>query len=387
MPWRETRVVDERCRFVMTYLRGQVPMEELCAEYRISRPTGYKWVERYEQEGPRGLHDRSRAPHHCPHRIDAQTAQWMIEDRRAHPTWGARKIVVRFKQRYPRKAAPAPSSVSELFKREGLVRARKRAKQPPERVGRAAHAVNEPHQLWTLDFKGQFRTGDHRYCYPLTIMDSASRYLLACRGQLNTRGAWVLPFIDRLFQEHGLPQAVHSDNGAPFACYPSIAGLSRLSVHWLKLGIRVQRSRPACPQDNPAHERMHRTLKADTARPPAASLRAQQQRFDRFVAEYNHERPHEALADQTPAQLYRSSTRPYPARLPEPAYPGHFEHRRVIGNGCLKWKGQFIFVSGVLSGETLGLEEVDDGLWYVYFYDHLLARFDEQTGKLFEAPL
>jgi transposase InsO family protein len=371
----------------MTYLSGQVPMSELCAEYRITRPTGYTWVGRYQQEGPQGLHDRSKAPHTCPHRIDEEVVQWMIEDRRAHPTWGARKIVARFKLRFPRKAAPAPSSVSELFRREGLVRARKRSKPISVRTGRAATRALEPHQLWTMDFKGQFRTGDRQYCYPLTIMDSASRYLLACKGQLNARGAWVLPFMDRLFREHGLPATVHTDNGAPFACNQSIAGLSRLSVYWLKLGITIERSRPACPQDNGAHERMHRTLKADTARPPATTLRTQQQRFDRFIAEYNHERPHESLADRTPATLYRSSPRAYPARLPNPSYPGHFEPRRVGSHGCFKWKGRLHFIGSVLMDETVGLEEVDDGLWYLYFYNHLLARFDERTGKLIEVPL
>jgi putative transposase len=387
MPWNQMTVMDERCRFVLTYLRGGVSMSELCVEHGISRPTGYKWVERYEEAGPAGLYDRSRAPHHCPHHMDEEAARWLIEDRHRHPHWGARKIVGRFQTEFPEHSAPSRSAVCELFKREGLVHQRRRSKKSVCR-GAKATAASVPNQLWTVDFKGQFRTGDQHYCYPLTIMDSATRYLLACHGQLNTCGAWVSAFIDRLYKEHGLPEAVHSDNGSPFACPTSIGGLSRLSVHWLKLGISIERSRPACPQDNPAHERMHRTLKAETTRPPAANLRAQQRRFDHFLAEYNQERPHEALGDRTPVQLYRGSPRAYPVRLPEPEYPGHFEVRRVSNhNGCFKWKGRLLFIGKVLSSEPIGLEEVDEGFWKVYFFNHLLARFDERNRKLIEAPV
>jgi putative transposase len=386
MPFSEITAVDERCRFVTTYLSDVVSMSDLCAEYRISRPTGYKWVERYRQYGPAGLYDRSRAPHDCPHRMDDEVAQWMLQDRRQHPTWGARKIVRRFKTRFPKQHAPSPSAVAELFNREGLSRPAKRTRRPHRAGGQHPNAIN-PHDLWTIDFKGQFRTGDRHYCYPLTIMDCASRYLLACRGALNTCGHWVIPFMDRLFKEHGLPHSIHSDNGAPFCSFNSIAGLSRLSVHWLKLGITIERSRPGCPQDNPIHERMHRTLKADTARPPATNLRTQQTRFDHFTHEYNRERPHEGIEERIPAQLYRSSPRPYPARLPEPEYPGHFEQRRIASNGCLKLKGNVLFIGAVFSGEELGLEEVDDGIWHIHFYHHLLARLDERNWKIIEVPL
>jgi putative transposase len=386
MPFSEITAVDERCRFVTTYLSDVVSMSDLCAEYRISRPTGYKWVERYRQYGPAGLYDRSRAPHDCPHRMDDEVAQWMLQDRRQHPTWGARKIVRRFKTRFPKQHAPSPSAVAELFNREGLSRPAKRTRRPPRAGGQHPNAIN-PHDLWTIDFKGQFRTGDRRYCYPLTIMDCASRYLLACRGALNTCGHWVIPFMDRLFKEHGLPHSIHSDNGTPFCSFNSIAGLSRLSVHWLRLGITIERSRPGCPQDNPIHERMHRTLKADTARPPATNLRTQQTRFDHFTHEYNRERPHEGIEERIPAQLYRSSPRPYPARLPEPEYPGHFEQRRIASNGCRKLKGNVLFIGAVFSGEELGLEEVDDGIWHIHFYHHLLARLDERNWKIIEVPL
>jgi len=217
-------------------------------------------------------------------------------------------------------------------------------------------------------------------------MDQASRYLLGCEGQWAISTLSVDRRMKRLFHEYGVPEAIHSDNGAPFAS-TGIAGLSWLSVQWLKLGIRVLRSRPGCPQDNGAHERMHRTLKAQTARPPAANLRAQQRRFERFRAEYNHERPHEALDDRTPVQLYRLSTRPFPTRMPTPEYPGHFEVRRVADNGCIKWTGHSVFIGAALSGEWLGLEEIDDGLWSICFMRHLLARFDARTRKLIDVPV
>lgn len=386
MPWNETTAVDERCRFVMTYLSGAVTMSELCARYGVSRPTGYIWVHRYEAAGLSGLQDRSRAPHHCPHRMESFTAQWLLADRRAHPQWGAVKILKRFTERHPKRHAPAPSAISALFKRHGLIEPRTH-RQRSESHGCQATAVSEPNALWTMDFKGQFRTGDHRYCYPLTVMDACSRYLLECRGGLDTSGAWVLRSIDELFRTYGLPAAVHTDNGSPFASSCSLGGLSRLSVHWLKLGIRIERSRPASPQDNPAHERMHRTLKAATARPPAANLRAQQPRFDHFTHEYNRERPHEALKLQTPAQVYRRSPRPYPHRIAEPEYPGHFERRLVDANGCIKWHGRWVFIGAPLSGEHLGLEEIEEDLWSIYFYDHQLARLDAQEGNMIRIPL
>ena len=380
MPWNESTAVNERCRFVMSYLEKQLPMSELCADYGITRPTGYKWVNRFEQWGLAGLEDLSRAPHHCPHRMSEEVAQWMLQERCTHPSWGARKIVARFKRRFARATAPSRSAVSQLFKRAGLSQAVSRRRKP-ERAGGAHAPVSEPNALWTIDFKGHFRTRDHRYCYPLTVMDGATRYLLACRGGLNTRTGWVMSFVDQLFKEYGLPTAIHSDNGSPFACYASVGRLSRLSLHWLKLGIAIERSLLACPQDNPAHERMHRTLKAHTTRPPAAHLALQQTRFDHFLHEYNQERPHSAIADRTPAELYRPSARAYPSHLPSPEYPGHFEQRRVR-KGCFKWKNQLRFIGKVLDGQVLGLEEIDDGVWSIHLFNHLLGRLDEHDGKV-----
>lgn len=385
MPWNESTRMDERCRFVVTYLSGHFTMSQLCQSFRISRPTGYKWVGRYGEHGPAGLVDHSRAPHRCPHRMSDEVAQWLLCERRAHPQWGPRKLLVRYRRAFPYRTRPSRTAVAALLRRAGLSQARKR-RRPTSRYGTGVVRVYHPNELWTIDFKGQFRTGDHRWCYPLTVMDAASRYLLACQGQYAPRAAPVREHLERVFREHGLPRAMHCDNGTPFASV-GIGGLSRLSVQWLKLGIRLQRSRAGCPQDNGAHERMHRTLKAQATRPPAAHLRAQQRRFEQFRAEYNHERPHEALADRTPAQLYRPSTRRYPSRLEPPHYPGHFELRRVSDTGCLKWQGEFLFVGRALSGELLGLEEIDDGLWSVHFAHQLLARFNARTRKLIGVPV
>jgi transposase InsO family protein len=288
-------------------------------------------------------------------------------------------------RRWPQLPWPSRSAVAGILQRAGLVLERPR-RTHLERAAQAARPPAAPTVLWTIDFKGQFRTGDHRWCYPLTVADAASRCLLECHGQLQPTAAPVAQRLRRLFGEHGLPERIHSDNGSPFASI-GLGGLSRLSLEWLKLGIRLERSRPGCPQDNASHERMHRTLKQATARPPAANLAAQQRRFDRFRHEFNHERPHEALADHTPAEFYHPSPRPCPAHLPEPTYPGHFEQRRITRAGELRWRSRRLFLGSVFAHELLGLEEIDDGVWSVYFAHHLLARLDEQLGRLIEVPV
>jgi transposase InsO family protein len=246
--------------------------------------------------------------------------------------------------------------------------------------------VLRPNQLWTIDFKGQFRTTDHHWCYPLTVMDGATRYLLEVHAHAHISSLDVLRRMQWLFEQFGLPAAIHTDNGVPFAS-PGFTGLSRLSVYWLKLGIRLQRSRPGCPQDNAAHERMHQTLKAHTTRPPGCNLRAQQHRFDHFRLEYNCERPHESLADRTPAELYQSSARAYPRHLPEPHYPGHFHVRRVRTDGSIKWLGHLHFTSTALCGEWVALEEVDDGVCSVWFMNYLLGRLDAHSMTFTYVPV
>jgi putative transposase len=379
MPWKESTAVDERVRFVRAYLTGAYQMSELCVHYGISRPTAYKWVGRYEQGGQAALSERPRAPHTCPHRMSSALQSWFIEARKRYG-WGARKLLKLFRNQHPRGEFPSRTAISNLLKKAGLSRPRR--KHPRRtRQGHAPMRVSRPNQLWTIDFKGHFRTTDHRWCYPLTLADQHSRYLLLCGGQLDCSAHPAQQRLERVFRQCGLPDFIHSDNGAPFASR-AIAGLSQMSVHWVKLGIQIERSRPGCPQDNGAHERMHRTLKANTMRPAAANLRAQQRRFDLFQREYNELRPHEALADRTPASVYQPSPRPYPSRLAEPDYPEHFEVRRVAHHGDVSWRAQRVFISQSLAHERIAFEAVDDGLWSLHFYHQLLGRFDERTRKL-----
>lgn len=385
MPWSETDAMDQRCKFVTAYASGRFEMAELCRLYGVSRPTGYKWVERHRAEGVAGLKERSRATHHCPHRMAPEVAQWLLAERRAHPQWGPRKLVRRYQNAHLR-PGPSRSAVADLLRREGLSKPRRRHRMRGLGRGRWVGRVEVVNEVWTIDFKGQFRTGDGRWCYPLTVMDSASRYLLGCHGELRIAGAQVEQRMRRLFKQYGLPSAIHSDNGVPFAG-PGFTGLSPLAVSWLKLGIELRRSRPGCPQDNGAHERMHRTLKTETTRPAAANLRAQQRRFGHFRKEYNEERPHQALHDRTPSQLYAPSSRSYPARLLPAEYPAHFEVRRVRTDGAIKWQGGLLFITTCLCSELLGLEEVTDGMWSVWFMAHLLGRIDQRAKKITYVPV
>jgi len=384
MPWNETDAMEQRCQLVMAYASGQFEMAELCRLYGVSRPTGYKWVQRHRQQGVLGLQPHSRAPHHCPHRMPEQVARWLLAERRAHPHWGPRKLLRRYQIAHSQ-AGPSRSAIADLLRRQGLSQPSRR-RRVGKRAGRRVAAVQAANELWTIDFKGQFRMGDRRWCYPLTVMDSASRYLLACQGELRIQGEQVERHMRKLFECYGLPKAIHSDNGAPFAG-TGLTGLSRLSVSWLKLGIELHRSRPGCPQDNGAHERMHRTLKAQTARPAAANLGAQRRRFHRFRREYNQERPHEALNDRTPSELYCCSTRAYSKQIELSHYPGHFEVRRVRSDGSIKWRGRFLFVSQALRGELIALEEVDEGIWSLWFMAHLLGRMDVRTMKITYVPV
>jgi transposase InsO family protein len=311
--------------------------------------------------------------------------RWFVRERRAHPRWGAKKLLGRFRRLYPRDEAASRSAVHGLLKRHGLIKPHRRNTHSRGKSGHGARAEHA-NELWTIDFKGQFRTGDHCWCYPYTVMDSASRYLLSCQGQNEPSGAPVSRIMLELFKANGLPLRIHSDNGSPFAS-TGLAGLSRVSVQWLKLGIQIERSRAGCPQDNAAHERMHRTLKDETARPPAANRCAQQRRFNRFQREYNYDRPHEALNDQVPAQLYQPSPRSYRACLQPILYPGHFELRQVSHNGYIRWQGTALHVGLAFSRETLGLEEIADGLWSLYFAHHLLGRWDTRSQQLIPVPV
>lgn len=376
MPWMETAPVEQREHFVRDHGGGLFTMVELCTRYGVSRKTGYKWLARFEEGGPAALPDRSRAPHHCPHRIGADVARLICEARRQHPSWGPEKLLGWLAPRHTDIAWPAISTAGDLLARRGLVKKRRRRRHY-QHPGVVPPTTTHPNDLWTADFKGHFRTRDAIYCYPLTIADQHTRYLLACHGLLSTKGHGVRPVFERLFCEYGLPHAIRTDNGVPFAT-TGIHGLSQLNVWWLRLGIQHQRILPAHPQQNGTHERMHRTLKGEAIRPPRANLAAQQRAFNGFRRLYNDERPHQALQGRTPASLYCASPRPYPRTLPPVDYPGHFIVKRVTNAGTIRFKKRLLFLANALKQHPVGLEETADGVWSIHFCHVLLGRLDER---------
>lgn len=380
MPWRETCAMDERMHFIVEHQRCELSMALLCDVFGISRKTGYKWVRRYEAEGVHGLSEHSRAPHHHPQALSVDLEALVLAARHAHPTWGPRKLLAWLGAKQPTLHLPAASTVGDLLKRSGLaVPRRRRAHCPPSTT--PFGACHGPNAVWSADFKGQFRTGDGTLCYPLTLADGYSRYLLRCQGLAHPDEAHVWPLFEAAFREYGLPEALRTDNGAPFASV-GLGGLTRLAVWWIKLGLRLERITPGEPQQNGRHERLHRTLKQETARPPAANLRAQQRVFDRFRTEYNHERPHEALGQRPPATVYQPSAREYVPRLREVEYPEGFITRRVRHNGEVRWRGKLLYVSEALAGEPVGLEQRDDRHWELYFGPVLLGILDDWQGKI-----
>ena len=376
MPWLETVPMQERERFVADHRRGLFPMTELCARYGVSRKTGYKWLARFDADGRAGLRDRSRAPRRCPHRISDEVAELLCAARGSHPAGGPAKLLQWLGARHPELAWPAVSTAGDLLARRGLVKKRRR-RRPHQHPGVVPIRTAAPNDLWTADFKGHFRTRDGIYCYPLTIADQHTRYLLACQGLRCTKGVGVRGVFEWAFRAYGLPAAIRTDNGVPFAT-TGIHGLSQLNVWWLRLGIQHQRIRPASPQQNGAHERMHKTLKAEAIRPPRATLAAQQRAFNDFRQLFNEERPHTALGGRPPASWYEASPRPYPEQLPALEYPGHFLVKRVTNAGTFRFKDRLLFIANALKQHHIGLEEIDDGVWSIYLGTVLLARLDER---------
>jgi transposase InsO family protein len=370
--------MDARTRFIAAVLADEDSMTALCEEFQVSRRIGYKWLARCQAEGPAGLIDRSHAPQVVPWAITQAHREAIVAMRRQHPSWGPKKLRTKLAALAPAERWPALSTIGDLLQREGLSqRAKPRRRATPSEGGLLPAVA--PNEVWCIDFKGWFRTGDGTRCDPLTVTDAFSRYILCCvittPDHHGCRG-----HFESLFRERGLPRVLRSDNGAPFASV-GVGGLSRLSVWWIKLGITPERIAPAKPQQNGRHERMHRTLKAETAQPPAANPAAQQQRFDHFRSEFNQERPHEALGQTVPAAHYTSSPRPYPARLEDPVYRADFELRRVRSNGEIKWQGDLLYISQLLAGEVLGLSENDQGDAEVYFGPARLGTIDAVTLK------
>src|SRR2546427_4983928 len=376
MPWMQTSATEQRLRFAEDFESGQWSMTELCERYGVTRPTGYKWVGRFREAGSPGMTERSRAPHVCPHRTPAKIEALILTARMEYG-WGAKKLLQMLRTRAPAIAWPARSTVNDILERHGRLRKHRRRKQWTH-PGAAPLETQRPNQVWPADFKGQFKTRDGQYCYPLTVTDHFSRTLLVCRGLSSVKTEEAKPVFRALFREVGLPEAIRADNGAPFAS-TGIHGLSPLNVWWMQLGIVHQRITPGSPQENGQHERMHRELKRETTRPAARTLRAQQYRFEAFRRRYNDERPHEAIGDRTPSSLWTPSTREYPERIAPPVYPAHVEVRRVSSAGTFRLHAQQPFLSQVLRGEDIGLEEVGDGIWNIVYYRNLLGKIDERS--------
>ena len=357
--------MEEKLRFVFEYEQRERSLTELCQRYGIARETGYVWIRRYREKGIEGLIERSRSALRHENQTAAEIEQKVLELRQAHMRWGPRKLKRVLERDEPGRVWPAASTIGTLLKREGLVVARRKRRRTAPYTEPLAHA-DGPNRLWCADFKGWFRTGDGRRIDPLTITDAHSRYLLKCQAVEKTDTTRVQAIFEAAFREYGLPQAIRTDNGAPFAT-SAIAGLSRLAVWWMKLGIVPERIEAGHPEQNGRHERMHRTLKQEVAQPPAANWREQQRAMERFRQEYNQVRPHEALGMQTPAAAYELSPRSYPARIPEPKYPESMQVLHVKSQGQFRWKKQDVFLSEVLWGEPVGLSPVDDRWFTVYF--------------------
>jgi putative transposase len=372
--------MDQKIQFIADASKKRFSFTELCERYEVSRKTGYKWVERYVDDGPGALEDLPRKPHHSPNETDPEIVTELLEVRRMHPSWGVKKILKILQDRHPRWKLFCRSTACDIFKRNGMVpipRWRRRIGHP----GKPASSILAPNDVWSADFKGQFKTGDGVYCFPLTVTDNFSRYLLGCQALHSTAISSAKSVFIRLFEEFGLPVRIRTDNGVPFATN-TLARLSSLSAWWVRLGILPEFIEPGKPQQNGRHERMHKTLKDETARPPAGSLSAQQRRFNHFRDEFNNLRPHEALELQTPVSVYSSSPRPMPQKILPFVYPDRFETRYVNASGGIRWSSNWVQVSTVCSGEYVGLEEIDDGIWEVYYGPLKIGRFHERLGRI-----
>lgn len=379
MPWKESSVMDDRLRFVARLLEGE-QMSPLCREFGISRKTGYKVFDRYKEHGLEALTDRSRRPVRYANQLPGQVEGLIVSLKRDKPHWGARKLRELLLRRLAGDVrVPAISTIHAVLDRHALVKRmnkrRRRASGTPLSAGSA------PNDLWCADYKGEFQLGNKAYCYPLTATDHASRYLLLCEALESTREELAFTAFERLFRERGLPRAIRSDNGVPFASPNALFNLSKLSVWWLRLGIEIERIKPGKPRQNGRHERMHLTLKKEATRPPGLNSLQQQARFDDFVQEFNLERPHQALAMKCPAELYTPSPRPYQG-LPDLAYPFHDRVVLVTACGRLCLHRKKINISTVLAGQRLGIKEVDEGIWLVSFMHYDLGYIDLEQRTL-----
>lgn len=378
MPWNECNRMDERLRFVARLLDGD-KMAVVCRDFGISRKTGYKIFSRYKDVGLRGLEDRAKSPYRHPNKLPFQVEKAILRIKQDHDSWGAPKIREKLIKEYPMISPPAASTIHAVLDRHGLVKRRRRRRYQAR--GTELSNARSPNALWCADYKGQFLLGNHKYCYPLTITDYRSRYLLACEGLESTKSAGAFPVFERVFREFGLPAAIRTDNGVPFASPHALFGLSKLSVWWIRLGIGIERIKPGNPQQNGRHERMHLTLKKEATKPASYNFLQQQGRFDEFIEVYNNDRPHQALGGQYPAEVYTPSAREYrhPAK---PDYPFHDRTIRVTQCGRICIGTRKINFSNVFAGQFIGIREVADSIWLVSFMDYDLGFFDETENRV-----
>jgi putative transposase len=381
MPWLETNAMSERARFVIAVREHSMNVAEACRKFGVSRPTGYKWLKRYDKGGIAALADESRAPKTSPQSTPENVVARIVALREEFPTWGPKKLRAYLATLEPAVPWPAPSTIGDLLAQRGLVEPRDKRRSPTLLSTMPLSHADRPNAVWSADYKGQFRLGCGEYCYPLTATDNFSRKVLACYGLTSTDGEGAISSFDRVFRDEGLPEAIRTDNGAPFAT-TGLCGLSALSVWWLKLGIRHERIEPGHPEQNGRHERMHLTLKRETARPAAHDPAAQQVRFERFIKVFNDQRPHEALEMKTPNSVHVRSERSYDGKVPDPEYPNDDVVLRVRSTGQLNFGMDTIGVSKALAGELVGLLELDDDVWMLSFAGLELGIFRRGNPKL-----
>ena len=380
MPWKEADAMELRVEFIRDWLKKTHSVSDLCALYGVSRKTAYKWLDRYMNDGPDWAMDRGHEASVVHNKTPREVEQALLQMRQRHRSWGARKLLHQVGLEQPELMLPRASTVCDILKRNGLItpRPRRRAIGHP---GRPSSVISGPNDSWSADFKGQFRTGDGIYCYPLTVTDNYSRYILGCQALPGTLFEPTKAIFTRVFREYGLPRSIKTDNGVPFSS-PTLGRLSQLSVWWLKLGVMPVLTEPGKPQQNGRHERMHKTRKAETLKPPAGNSRAQQRKFNTFVREFNEVRPHESLDMETPRQQHVISPRMMPDKLTPVEYPDRFEVRYVSANGGIRWQNQWVNVSSVLKGEYVGLEPIDDGIWDVYYSCKKIGRLHERHMRI-----
>lgn len=378
MPWKSCSTMDERIKFIGRYLSGE-KIAVLCREFGISRKTGHKIVERYKDTGLQGLSDRSRRPYRHAHQLPYQMERSILALKQEYPEWGAPNLREKLIRQYPQIPAPAISTVHAVLDRHGLVVRRKRRRYKAE--GTKLQASHCPNGLWCADYKGEFMLGNKRYCYPLTITDYHSRYLLACEGLESTKEPFAFSVFERVFKQYGLPDTIRTDNGLPFSSPNALYGLSRLSVWWLRLGIAIERIKPAHPEQNGRHERMHLTLKKEACKPAAFNILQQQEKLDAFRERYNHQRPHQAIAMKYPAELYTPSAKVYQG-LPELEYPFADKTITVTHCGRICMGKKKINLSQVFAGQTLGVTQTEENIWLVTFMHYDLGYFDTDTCRV-----